>query len=173
MNIVNVPNLTFYEKLADKLMKPIMFVLRGYKTDSLQETHKWHVYNIDPKRIDLSLAVENHGKDKSKYSIENKASFLFHAPILGGFRDFSVYEVNQRDAPFYVGWIVYRSSDNELLKAQVQKLPIKSSQIRLLDGTSKSWGYFFALNKDGNQIIIKKIGAGSIGDKSYTNVKLF
>jgi hypothetical protein len=154
-------------------MVPIMYVLRGFSMDSLQETHPWHPYRIDYKKVDLKLAVENHGNAKSRYGFDNKKLPFFHAPIFGGWRNFSVYQVDESNAPFYIGWIVYRSSDNQLLDAAVQRLAIFQNQIRMLDGSTYSWGYFFALNKEGTQIPLKKVASGKIGDKTYSTVRLF
>ena len=172
MKIVELPAPKLQERLYDKLMLPIMFVLRGFRTDSLQETHVWHPYSVDAKKIDLTIAVENHGKDKSRFA-QGGTEFMFHAPIFGGWRDFSVYEVDEAHVPFHIGWILYGSSDNKLKASQVHRLPIKSNQIRLLDGNSKTWGYFFALNSEGIQIPLRKVGSGKIGDGTFKNVKLF
>jgi hypothetical protein len=173
MKLVDLPKVRLWERVADKFMVPIMFALRGFRTDSLQETHTWHPYRISVDKLDFKLAVESHGKDKSKFKFGSLTLFLFHAPILGGWRDFSVYEVDQTSTPFHIGWVVYRSSDNKLLNASVQRLPIQANRIRMLDGPTTSWGYFFAVNSKGEQISLKKIGQGRVGDGAYTDIRLF
>lgn len=173
MDRIEIPPIRRRERVADTMMIPIMFVLRGFRTDSLQESHRWHPQSIEQDEIDPKLAVENHGNDSSRFSFEHRGSFLFHAPIFGGWKDFGVYEVDKSNSPFYVGWIVFRSSDNKFLNAAIHRLPIFDNQIRLLDGNKDSWGYFFALDKDGVQVPLKKVGAGRIGDKSFTQVRIF
>jgi hypothetical protein len=165
--------LRFYERLAGIALIPIMFMLRGFKSDSLQETHPWHIKNIDARKVDLSLSVLNHGSDRSKYGKRGLLSFLFHAPIFGGWKDFSVYEVDALRKPFYVGWLTYRSSDDKLISAQLNRLKIKYPRIRLLDGNELTWGYYFAIDADGYQLKLRKVGQGKIGDKSYLDVRLF
>lgn len=172
MKIADVPPMKRRERLYDKLMVPVMFVLRGFRTDSLQETHTWHSYDIEAKKIDLKLAVKNRGKDHSRFT-QDKQQFLFHAPVIGGWRNFSVYEVDAAQVPFHIGWMIYRASDNKLMAAQLHRLPINNNRIRMLDGNDKSWGYFFAVNAKGEQVLLKKVGSGRIGDGTFTDIRLF
>lgn len=172
MGTLTIPAMTKKELIYDKLMVPVMFILRGFRADSLQETHVWHPYEIDARKIDLGMAVKNQGHDPSRFK-QGKAKFLFHAPVFGGWKEFSVYAVDETETPFYVGWIVYSALDNELIAAHVHRLPINTDRIRLLDGNSITWGYFFAIDSKGNQIPLKKVGSGKIGDGTYKEVRIF
>jgi hypothetical protein len=149
-----------------------MFVLRGFKTDSIQETHPWHCRDVDSKKIDLSLAVENHGNDKSQFGQEGN-NFLFHAPLFGGWKEFSVYEVEDKSDPFYIGWIIHDSKDDNLMACQINKLPISGGKIRMLDGNKNTWGYFFAVNSKGEQVKLTKLATGNIGDGTFESVRIF
>ena len=167
-----VPRMTFPLLLADKLMVPVMIVLRGFRLDSLQETHAWHPYrHIDPKDIDLRMAVAARGTDGTVY--KGRYSFLFHAPIFGGWKRYSVYEVAQADVPFHIGWIVDDAHTGKHIETAIQRLPIQDTCIRMLDGPPNYQGYFFAVNAEGLQVPLRVIGHGTLGDGKYRAVRLF
>ena len=149
-----------------------MFVLRGLRFDSLQETHVWHVHRIDPKDVDLKLAVLSKGTDKSRFTPSN-ASFLFHAPIFGGWKNFGVYEVDSKDTPFHIGWAGINTKTGKLEGTAVHLLPIYDNKIRMLDGPQGSRTHFFAFDTMGNQIPLRKIGSGRLDDGTYLNVRIF
>lgn len=47
MKIVpKVKSLTAYHRVADFAMWPLMFALGRFRSDSIQETHPWHIQNI-------------------------------------------------------------------------------------------------------------------------------
>lgn len=55
--------LPMWTKIADVAMRPLMFVLGGFRRDSMQETHPWHCQrDIDPSLIDPALTVTTNGE---------------------------------------------------------------------------------------------------------------
>jgi hypothetical protein len=148
-----------------------MFMLRGFRIDSLQETHPWHVQRIDHATVDVTQAVHKRGADSTKYG--GRYLFLYHAPIFGGWKNYSVYEVGKVHTPFHIGWIVRHADTQQLVEAAVQRLPIYDSVIRMLDGSPSYDTYFFAIDRTGHQIQLRRIGQGTLGDGKYLSIRLF
>jgi hypothetical protein len=164
-----IPKTPGFFRLVDFAMKPIMFVLGGFNRNSLQETHPWHLYrNIDEKNIDLSLVYTHQGDDSSL--IQKHALFLFHSPIFGGWKKYIVLEPSTSERPFYIGWTIQTKNTR---KTEVHKLPIYENSIRVLSGSPLFSGYFFALSAEGEQVPIKCIGQGRLGDGQYSDVRLY
>ena len=159
-------------RLLDYLMLPLMFALGGFKFDSIQETHPWHIQKVNPNKIDLRLATQFYkGNDSSRFLKRNL--FLFHAPLLGGWKNYSVFEVCQSSKlPFYIGWIGHNDKDRKD-RAYIQRLPIHNSKIRLLNGTSFYTNAFFAFDTKGKQVILKRISEGKLGTNKDTKIRLF
>lgn len=174
VSVLSIEPLPKYTRVFDILMVPIMFVLRGFKLDSLQETHAWHVKHLnlnDIKRIDLKLAAMHKGTDATIY--HGRYSFLFHAPIFGGWKSYVVFEVDASDTPFHIGWIVRNAETHDFVEAGMQRLPINATRIRMLAGPPSYQTYFFAVNQSGEQIPLRKVGQGRLGDGNYLDVRLF
>ena len=158
-------------RLADKLMVPIMFILRGLRFDSLQETHPWHVQPIDPQQIENDLTITIDGTDPSNFKPGH--SFMFHAPLFGGWSNFTVFEIDKKYGPFHIGWLAYDSQTGKLKQAAVHRLPINNNQIRMLDGPASQRTSFFAVDADGKQIPLTRIASGRLNDGTFTKVRLF
>src|SRR6185437_16199634 len=103
MSTIAVQPLPWHIHTYDILMLPVMFVLRGFMVDSLQATHLWHVQPVDLQVIDQALVIAGENTDHSLF--DGHFSFLFHAPVFGGWKDFSVYEADEVSTPFHIGWI--------------------------------------------------------------------
>ena len=161
-----------YYQVADCLMTPVMYVLGDFKADSLQHTHPWHIQVVDPKLINLDLATPAaQGDDNSHF--DKSDSFLFHAPIFGGWKKYSIYEApTSNNEPFYIGF-TQKNLDGTYQKSSIIKLPIYDGRIRMLNGPSKYTTIFFAVNKDGQQLPIKKIGKGTLGSGADTEIPLY
>ena len=166
----NIPETPFIFRLIDILMIPVMYVLGCFKLDSLQETHPWHSWrNFSENDINKNDSVTITGTDQKTFV--KHFLFLFHAPIFGGWKNYSVYSPENNVRLFHIGWIVY---ENETLKeVGISKLPIKNGAIRMLDGPPAYVVTFFAINGEGNQIKIKRIGNGRLGDNRYRGIRLF
>lgn len=159
--IVKIKKLQSYYRIFDFLFIPLMWFF-GKFTFPLQETHKWHTYRIDPKGLKKS-AVVNSQKSKSRFGHEAGYG-LFHMPIFGGLDQYVVLEVLGLKDYWYVGW---KGGETE-----VHKLPIKQSRIKLLTplrGSYEALGF----DKHGNQLKLKVVGYGKIGDGRFSGVRLF
>ena len=79
----------------------------------------------------------------------------FHIPIIGGWRDYVVVSPASHES-WYIGWISAQS-------LAVSRIKVTGPIRMLLSSESVS---FFAINpKNGEQVPLKKIGVGRIGDK--------
>ncbi len=171
MSPFKLPKMNPMLQFADSALTPIMFILGGFKSDSVQQTHAWHSFrDFDLKDVDLDQAVPHAGTDNR--SFKRHFLFLFHAPIFGGWKNYIVLAPKQPIDTFFIGWIIYDKSTNKLLEKGIHKLPIKN-RIRMLSGPPNYKGYFFAVDKNGNQIEIKQAGSGILGDHKYPGTRLF
>lgn len=156
-------------RIADFLLIPIMFILGGFKKDSIQETHPWHVWRkFNLEEIDTSKTTTHKGTDTSVY--KKHYLFLFHAPLFGGWKNYSVLESAHRDS-FYIGWGMYEG--DVLAGKGLNRLLIKDGRVRMLDGPLNYHGFYFGINEKGEQVVLKKVGRGRLGDRKYPGVRLF
>lgn len=167
---MRVPVIPLFYRAIDYLMVPVMFVLGGFKADSMQETHPWHVFrDFKLDDVDRSMSVSFKGTEKQGFS--RRFLFLFHAPLFGGWKNYIVLESVNYDGVFHVGWIVY--DQGVLQDYGINKLPIVNGAIRMLEGPPNYNGCFFGVGSDGSQIPLKKAGNGRLGDKKYLHIRLF
>jgi hypothetical protein len=153
-------------KLADSLMQPLMHTLGGFKSDSLQETHPWHIQKIDPSLINSELSTKVKGSSEEKMNSHN--IFLFHAPVFGGWKHYTLLEAAEEE--FHIGWIA--KVRGELSQAAIHRLKISTGQVRMLDGPKDSETEYFAVNPDGIQIDLKISGKGILGDNQFPDTRL-
>ena len=171
MTRIRMPKLLPLFRLIDWAMVPIMFVLGGFKKDSVQETHPWHCFRgFSPDDIDQSLAVPHQGTDNSTF--KRHFLFLFHAPILGGWKNYVVLQPKQPTTPFYIGWVTYHKDTKAPLDIGINKLPIVDRAVRLLSGPPHYAGYFFAIDDKGRQIALEKVATGRLGDNAHPGLRL-
>lgn len=154
-------------RVFDYVLLPFMVILGGFKKDVVQQTHAWHCKNIDPKKIDLTKSVEVKGSDSSKY--ENTGGIfkhlgLFHMPIFGGWKNYIVLE--SKESPWYVGWLSCEFS-------QLHCLPIKGNKVKVLTGKKGTKTLFFGVNQNVEQVIIKSVAEGKLGDGEFNKVPLY
>jgi len=168
-----IPTFSKYYKSMDQVLEPIMLILGGFKKDSVQQTHPWHVRNIDPNLISKENSLSFEGSDY--YTIyKTQKGPGFHIPILGGWKKYVVLEVESSNTPWYIGWIVYDKNNNgEIIFSQININPINQNKVKVLSGSPNLYGYFFAIDKKGNQIKVEKIGDGVLGDNKYKDISLF
>jgi len=144
-------------KVFDVLLYPFMWILSGFVLP-VQETHKWHAKRWNWKKRH-GLLVKGTDK-KAKFS---HGSFpgLFHMPVFGGLTKYVVIEAKKFDKFWYVGW-----------SGSIHSLKIKQNRIRLLVGKS---GYYnaFGLGDNGNELKLKVVGYGELGDGKYKGIRLF
>lgn len=173
MKHFSIPKLPLFFRVLDYAMVPIMFVLGGFNRDSMQETHPWHSYrNFDVRTIDSRLTVAHTGTEVSR--LKQHFVFLFHAPLFGGWKNYSVYMPAEARRPFFIGWVIYDTqSTKKLCEIGINKLSIYDASIRMLDGPPNYTGYFFAIDSSGKQIKLERTGSGRLGDNKYPGLRLF
>lgn len=166
MSKIVIKKLSVLERFLDMIMLPIMMVLGKFKVDSIQETHPWHVQEIDLNLVDLNMVIKMLPKDKSIYKKRNL--FLFHAPLFGGWTRYTVFEVDYNNStPFFIGWVDHKKS-----KAFINRLPIFDRKIRLLNGTELFKISVFAVSSGGTQIPVSRIGEGKLGTNVDKYIRL-
>jgi hypothetical protein len=133
-----------------------MWFLGGFNFP-VQETHPWHVkkYNWGNKK---GLIIKEIDK-KAKFGHEAPLG-LFHMPIFGGLTKYVVIEASGFNKCWYIGW-----------EGFIHKLPIKQNKIMLLVGKKGLIAY--GLGDNGNNLKLKVIGFGKLGDGKYNNLRLF
>ena len=159
-----VRQLSIHHKLADIAMRPLMFALGKFKSDSIQETHPWHIQNISPECIDPLLSVDVSGE---KEAVSDRFGPLFH--MFGGWKRYVVLEA---DPDFHVGWIHFKQGQETPAQSAVNRLLINDNTVRLLAGPEGTETTFFALNPDGEQIKLRRIGQGVLGDNQFPGTRL-
>jgi len=165
-----VPQPNSLIRLADMVMLPVMVLVGGFNRDKIQSTHRWHIWkHLSFEDIDQSKVCRLKGSDTS--SIQGRYGFLSHIPILGGWKNYTVFNPSALSGPFRIGWALYENS--ELQEVAIHKLPITKGAVRMLDGPPRYSGFFFAIDEKGNQIALKKVGQGTLGDMQHTHVRLF
>jgi hypothetical protein len=173
--MLRVDELSRPTAIADCIMRPLMLMLGGFRRDSIQETHFWHNQPIDQSQIDKALSVVIAGDDDRATVTTNRVFPLpmFHVPILGGWRNYAVLEV-QSDVPYWhVGWVHIACTPGSRLLCTVQRLRIADRQIRVL---TQSLGFvteYFAVGPTGEQLPLSVIDRGVLGDMRYPMIRLF
>lgn len=142
-------------KVADALMKPLMYLLQGTFAEEPQRTHRWNNYYL------RNLAVDHLEADKIEIvpgDTDARKRWLgpiplFHVPLLGGWRKFVVLQPCDYVGIWYIGWVAYDAQG-------ISKIQL-SGPVRL--GIGPRQAQFFGLDEDGKQIDIEVIGYGEIG----------
>ncbi len=149
--------------MLDFALTPFMLFFNKFNFP-LQETHHWHTYNIDKNKIKKGTLIYAQ-KSNAKYGHSAKLG-LYHMPVFGGLDRYVVLEAQGFKDFWYVGW-----SGGDA-RAQIHRLPIKDSQIKLLTpirGSYEAIGF----DKDGKQLKLKIVGYGKIGDGKFSGIRLF
>ena len=160
-------------RFGDLLLSPIMFMLGGFKKDSIQRTHFWHSQPIDPNVIDHQLSVTLAGDDPSSVLTNRVFPFpLFHAPIFGGWRNYAVLRVESAVPCWHVGWIHHACTAGSRPRAHVQSLRIRDREIKVLTQPEGFVTEYFAIGSLGNQLPLKCVDRGVLGDFRFPRLKL-
>ena len=149
-------------RIFDILLWPFMWVLGGF-VFPVQETHAWHVRKYNWKKV-KGLVIK--GKDK-RAKFGHEAPFgLFHMPIFGGLTKYVVLEASGFNQYWNVGW-----------QGFIHKLPIKQNRIALLVGKNGFIAYGLGDNISSpeckNNLRLKVVGFGELGDNKYNGIRLF
>jgi hypothetical protein len=172
MEAINEVNPVF--RVLDWALAPLMYVLGGCKLDSIQETHYWHCQRVSaPHEVDYIASIIIRGDDSSSFANALTPLPLFHIPLIGGWRNYAILEVQSTVATWHVGWIHLVVPAGSRPRSHVQRLPIAERNIRVLKHPHGYVTKFFAVDSCGNQIPVKCVGEGRLGDNRYKNIRLF
>lgn len=167
--------LAFCWRVIDFIMFPLMKLISLAPFERPQESHAWHAQKIgedDIQTLDINKCVQIQGDEIS--SIKDGSGPLFHIPLIGGWKNYFVLEVEDKNVPWYVGWVVRDTVSQKVLRSEIHKMPLNDDSVRLLVGTRERITTFFGVNADGKQLSVKNIGFGKMGDGSiYGKVRLF
>lgn len=163
MKIVpKVKSLTAYHRVADFAMWPLMFALGKFRSDSIQETHPWHIQNIKSELVNTDLSVLVKGQSEA---IPSRLGPVFH--MFGGWKN---YATLQAEPPYHIGWVFF--DKGRVKQAAVNRLLIIEKNVRMLAGPNDTKTLFFAVRPTGEQVLLQKIGQGTLGDKRFPNTRL-
>lgn len=168
--MIKVEPYQFPYKFLDWLLSPAMRLISGAPFEAPQEVHNWNMQDIDngkKNEIKQELSVSVSGT-YSGYLGKEHGGILFHFPILGGWKEYIVFETSFRGT-WYLGWIV------EGMKRpyfQVCKLALHDARVRALKPAKGVSVLFFAINELGEQIPLVQTGEGTIGDKKFGHIRL-
>jgi hypothetical protein len=146
-----IPRLGRLAKVVDALFVPLMYLVSGTISEQPQRTHYWNIMKLTPSdvvKLDKSLMVCRDGS----IAVSGRQWILFHIPILAGWRNYVVLQP-EIAGEWRIGWITDDAQDVSLFSLL--------GPIRLLVGPAKTC--FFGLDRDGQQIKVKEIGSGRIG----------
>jgi hypothetical protein len=161
-------------RLIDRLLWPVMFLLGGCRLDSIQETHRWHSQRIQPSEIDRKLTALVEGNERSRVTANRVIPFpLFHAPVFGGWRNYTVLQVEADVECWHVGWIHRQYPQSARPRSHVQRLPIGTREVRVLTQPIGFLTEYFALDRFGNQLPLRAVAEGVLGDGRYGTLRLF
>lgn len=142
-------------RFADTLMVPVMYALSGTFLEAPQRTHFWNNAKLRPAdvaHLDQAMMVHAGGiKEASR-----RISPLFHAPVLGGWRDYVVLTPLRSDErQWHVGWI----ADDVIGVSQLRI----TGKVRMLIGRGDV--SFFGIDAQAyEQIKVLRVSFGRIGD---------
>lgn len=154
---VSILNIIF--SFFDLILRPIMFLLQGNFRESPQETHPWHVKRFVWKKKGILIKGNDH-ESRFGQSGLSKRFGLFHMPILGGLKKYVILENSNYNNYWNIGW-----------NDQIQKLRIHDKRVKLLVGKENFDAHGLSDNKE--EVELKIIDFGKIGDGKYKNVRLF
>ena len=83
-------------------------------------------------------------------------------PIFGGIETFMVIQPSSHTEIWHVGWIFPDGTP------EVNRLPLQES-VRVL--VSSGTVTFFGVTPEGNQIELKQVGEGKLGDRKYSGIR--
>lgn len=146
----------FWATLGDILMFPIMWLFVGLR-EAPQRTHVWNNRRFSPE--ETSLLDQTHMvMCREDNQAQERGKIQAHLPTwMGGWRNYVVVTPKDFSGTWYIGWM---AGDKF---AGISLIPLTGS-VRVLIGPDPVG--FFALDANGVQIPIRKVGEGQIGVRS-------
>lgn len=141
-------------RLADSLMKPVMYLVSGTLREEPQMTHRWNNHKLGQYQIRW-LLKENVLLVPGMHGTNDRGILRFHIPLFGGWKQYVVLEPEDGKPTYHIGW----NTDDV---CGISRIPITGA-VRMLVGPSDA--LFFAVEAtSGQQIKLRSIGKEKIGD---------
>lgn len=133
-----------------------MRLISGAPFEKPQRTHRWNNRRMTADECatlaqDLLLHVSGNPT-----AIRRIGLVRFHIPILGGWRDYVTIVPTNNTVDWHIGWTCGETGSITLLSL--------TGAVRMLIGPDDT--SFFGIDATGQQIAVKEIGRGKIGDGS-------
>lgn len=171
MNKIIIKSVPFYFRVLDFMMVPIMWALQGFAIEKPQELHRWHRQDVACAWVDESRAlfVPASGNPRSGERVPQALHGIFiHLTPISNWKSYVVLEASGFSSYWHVGWKI--RTVNGTLQCQTEGLRIYSPFVKMLTGRD---AFFFGINKKGEQIPLRTVGRGIIGDGKFSHVRLF
>ena len=154
-------------RLADQLMKPLMYWLQGNYHESPQETHFWNNIKFtfnESQHLDQGKMTTVPGDTLALKRRTLGFVPIFHMPRFGGWTKYSVLQPKEKlNEKWFIGWMTGDACG-------VSIIPLRTP-VRVLSGPAEC--HFFGLLLSGQQIELAPLGTGQIGKLSlYGNIPL-
>lgn len=159
-------------RIATMFLTPLMKFLAG-TNERAQETHPWNVKDYKPQSLNKDFLVAVSGTYSgwinaiTPYVPSWLSATLAHAPIVGGWRDYVVLEAqNNVGGDWHIGWRTGGTTN-------ISTIPLSEARVRMLTGPEGNTTQFFAVSASGEQLPLREVGRGSIGDGGeFKNIRL-
>lgn len=154
---IEVVPLTWYERLGDLLMIPIMYLLSGTLWERPQQTHRWNWQTVsfaDRKELNQAQCCS---AAPDWQACARGSSPRFHLPLLGGWRRYVVLEPSGTEE-WHVGWVILYTKESGLSRICL------SGPVRMLLGPEPV-NFFAVRASDGKQVPLRVIAMGRTGDR--------
>lgn len=163
---INYKERSFITIILDIFFIPIMFVLGGFKKDSLQWSHRWNIQkHVDPKLFDERISLNIPGSIESKY-YAGLEYLRFHMPLFGGWQDYVI--IKPEDESIKDWQICWKGNYHH---KSFQKSQFKlTTPVKMLKGPNDT--DFYAFDSTGKQIALIKTDEGRLGDGRYSDLPL-
>lgn len=76
----------------------------------------------------------------------------------------------QAEPSYHIGWVFF--DKDRVKQVAVNRLLIIGKNVRMLAGPNDTKTLFFAVRPSGEQVLLQKIGQGTLGDKRLPNTRL-
>lgn len=153
---IHVRPLGWLERFADVLMLPIMYIISGTFSEVPQRTHRWNNTKLHSSQVAHlvdDMRVFCFGIKSAKIRWWFKIP-IFHIPIFGGWKDYVVLQPIDASQEWHIGWLAHDV-------AGISRINVRGP-VRVLLGPGDVT--FFGINTDGDQIQIREVMRGTIGN---------
>jgi hypothetical protein len=166
---------TFVGAFFDALISPFMYFFSGVWVNLFkgpthwkkaierpQRTHRYNNHHYPDhilNHLDQHLFVHVQGNSEEKIK---KHNILFHLPLLGGWKKYTVFKPQDHSGEWFIGW-----RNDEVFGCS--RIPILG-EVRVLKG--RYGCNYFGVTEEGTTIPTEKIADGTVGDGSQYRMKM-